>query len=148
MILAGDIDIGDRSVAYADEVAQYLGAPVVYVLGNHEGYDGTPFDRLYENIRAKAAQTDGRVIFLENQTIVIESDSGRVHILGATLWTDYEANGPQNVVEAMRDANNCLNDHVRCRIRGSVFGPSAARGLHFASRAWLGGDRENPHSGA
>jgi hypothetical protein len=41
---------------------------------------------------------------------------------------------------AMRDANSQLNDHVRCRLRGSVFGPSAARDLHFASRAWLGAE--------
>jgi hypothetical protein len=40
----------------------------------------------------------------------------------------------------MRDANNQLNDHVHCRLRGSVFGPSAARGLHFTSRAWLGAE--------
>jgi predicted phosphodiesterase len=140
MILAGDIDVGVKGVAYADEVAQYLGAPVVYVLGNHEGYDGTSFDHLYEDMRAKAAQTNSRVIFLENETTVVESDGERVHVLGSTLWTDYEANGPQNVVEAMRGANNCLNDHVRCRMRGSAFGPSAARGLHFASRAWLGAE--------
>jgi predicted MPP superfamily phosphohydrolase len=140
MVLAGDIDVGTRGVAYADEVAQYLGATVIYVLGNHEGYDGTPFDRLYDELHAKAAQTGGRVIFLENQATVIESDAERVHVLGATLWTDYEANGPQYVVDAMRDANSQLNDHERCRIRGSVFGPSAARGLHFASRAWIGAE--------
>jgi predicted phosphodiesterase len=55
MILAGDIDVGTRGIAYADEVASYIGAPVVYVLGNHEGYHGTPFDRLYDEMRAKAA---------------------------------------------------------------------------------------------
>lgn len=137
MILAGDIDVGTRGVAYADEVAKYIGAPAVYVLGNHEGYDGTPFDRLYDELRAMAAQTEGRVVFLENQATVVECDGERGHVLGATLWTDYEANGPQYVVDAMRDANSQLYDHERCRLRGSVFGPSAARGLHFASRAWL-----------
>ena len=128
VIMAGDIDVGARGLDYADEVAQYVGAPVVYVLGNHEGYDGTPFDRLYDKIRTKAEATGGRVIFLENQATVFECEGDRVHVLGATLWTDYAANGRENVKFAMREANSSLNDHIRCRLRGSKFGPSAARG--------------------
>ncbi|WP_296706378.1 metallophosphoesterase [Rhodoblastus sp.] len=133
LILAGDIDVGTRGMAYADEVAQYIGAPVVYVLGNHEGYDGTPFDRLFDALREKATVTQGRVSFLENS----RAEFGDVHVLGATLWTDYAANGRENVETAMREANNCLNDHVRCRLGGNKFRPPGARSLHFASRAWL-----------
>jgi DNA repair exonuclease SbcCD nuclease subunit len=133
LILAGDIDVGTRAIAYANEAAEFIGAPAVYVAGNHEGYDGTPFDRLFDALREKATVTQGRVTFLENRRAVF----GNVHVLGATLWTDYAANGRENVETAMREANACLNDHVRCRLRGSKFGPSGARGLHFASRAWL-----------
>jgi 3',5'-cyclic AMP phosphodiesterase CpdA len=133
LILAGDIDVGTRAIAYANEAAEFIGAPAVYVAGNHEGYDGTPFDRLFDALRAKATVTQGRVTFLENSRAVF----GDVHVLGATLWTDYAANGRENVETAMREANACLNDHVRCRLRGSKLGTSAARGLHFESRAWL-----------
>lgn len=133
LILAGDVDVGTRGIAYVDEVAEFIGAPAVYVAGNHEGYDGTPFDRLFDALREKATATQGRVTFLENSRAVF----GDVHVLGATLWTDYAANGRENVETAMCEANNCLNDHVRCRLRGSKFAPASARGLHFASRAWL-----------
>jgi len=134
VIFAGDIDIGTRGIAYADYVSKITGAPVVFVLGNHEGYDGTPFDILSDRMREAAAATDRRVTFRENDRVVFDD----VHILGATLWTDYAANGPEVIGFAMRQAGGGLNDHVRCRLRGSPFTASAAGGLHFASRAWLG----------
>lgn len=87
-------------------------------------------------MRATAAEMQGRMIVLKNGRAVF----GDVHVLGATLWTDYAANVPECVEFAMRQANNCLTEHVRCRLRGSKFGPSAARGLHFTSRAWFGAE--------
>jgi DNA repair exonuclease SbcCD nuclease subunit len=133
LLLAGDIDVGTRAIAYANEVAEFIGAPVVYVAGNHEGYDGTPFDRLFGALRAKATETQGHVTFLENSRAAF----GDVHVLGATLWTDYAANGREKVATTMEEAFSSLNDHARCRLRGSVFMPFDARRLHFASRAWL-----------
>lgn len=50
VILAGDIDVGALGFDYAFGVSDRLGAPVVYVLGNHEGYDGTLFDQLYQTM--------------------------------------------------------------------------------------------------
>lgn len=113
LLLAGDIDVGTRAIAYANEVAEFIGAPAVYVAGNHEGYDGTPFDRLFGALRAKAAETQGRVTFLENSRAAF----GDVHVLGATLWTDYAANGREKVATTMEEAFSSLNDHVRCRTR-------------------------------
>jgi Icc-related predicted phosphoesterase len=143
VILAGDIDVGARGIAYADKVARQTGAPVVYILGNHEGYGGTSFDVLADQMREAAAATQGRVTFLENGRAIF----GGVHVLGATLWTDYAANGPESVAFAMRQAALGLNDHVRCRLRGETFTPSDARDLHFASRAWLAAEVENIRAG-
>jgi Icc-related predicted phosphoesterase len=142
VILAGDVDIGTRGFDYAAEVSDRLGAPVVYVLGNHEGYDGTPFDQLYDALREKAGETGGRVHVLENRAVRLTIKGEQVYILGATLWTDYAANGPELVAFAMRQAARGLNDHVRCRLRGGPFTPSDARDLHFSSRAWLDAEVE------
>jgi hypothetical protein len=140
VILAGDIDIGTRGFDYAADVADRLGAHVVYVLGNHEGYDGTPFDQLYETLHEKACKTDGCVHVLESRAVSLTIRGEQVYVLGTTLWTDYAANGPEAVAFAMRQAAQGLNDHVRCRLYGGPFMPSDARDLHFASRAWLGAE--------
>lgn len=134
MILAGDIDVGTCAIAYAKEAAEFMGAPAVYVAGNHEGYEG-----LFDALREKATLTQGRVTFLENGRAVF----GDAHVLGGTLWTDCAANGRENVETAMREANNCAKVNVRCPLRGSKLRPLGARGLHFASRAWLRGEVEN-----
>jgi predicted phosphodiesterase len=135
VVLAGDIALGAEGMVYADEVARFVYAPVVYVMGNHEGYRGSNIDDLADEMRRLAAGTHGRVHFLENAVAWF----GDVAVLGATLWTDYAANGAgdDDIAHAMNAAWNRLNDHRHCRLRGSAFTPDAARGLHQTSRKWL-----------
>jgi hypothetical protein len=52
---------------------------------DHEGHVGTPFDRLYDEMRAAAGWTNGRVRFLKNEAAVFGSGSERVHVLGCSL---------------------------------------------------------------
>jgi predicted phosphodiesterase len=140
VVLAGDIWTGSKGMAYAYDVARFTDAPVVYVMGNHEGYSGDNIDFLIEEMRGIASATKGRVYFLENGLAWF----GGVAVLGATLWTDFEANVAETgeydrdaVTWAIQDATNGLNDFRRCRLRGSRLTASATRGLHQVSRKWL-----------
>lgn len=51
VVPAGDIDIGARSIEYAKRVSLFLGAKVICVAGNHEGYDSRDFDLLIPEMR-------------------------------------------------------------------------------------------------
>jgi len=138
VVLAGDIDLEDHGIAYADRVASFLGVPVVYVMGNHEAY-GADLDILVPNLRMAAQATGGRVVFLENDSTVFEIRGRRIHLLGCCLFTDYRlnGNGEADVALAMHDAGSGLNDHFHIRMRGSLFSPAMAREIHGGSRAWL-----------
>jgi len=140
VIMAGDIDLECHGVDYADQAARFVGAPVVYVMGNHEAYSSRDLDLLLPELRAAAAKTDGRVRFLENEAAVFDLPGGRLHVLGCTLWTNYRLNGNSDVdiAHAMRDAASGLNDHARIFLRGSRFTPEHAKQIHDTSRHWLG----------
>ena len=135
VILAGDIDLGCRGVEYADQAAKFLGAPAVYVMGNHEAYTGQSMDELIADIRDRAKEKDGRVIFLENESVALCIGGFKLHVLGCSLWTDYRLNG--NAVMSMLDAGMALNDHVAIRVKGKPFTADAAARIHAASRQWL-----------
>lgn len=136
MVLAGDIDFDHLGFDYAKEVAGYLGVPVAMVIGNHEGYRGYDLDLLIPELRAASAASSGKVHFLENDAVVLDLSGKRLHVLGCTLWTDYNLLG--NPHTAMRDAALGLNDHGCIQFNGKIFSPSVAREMHFSSRQWLG----------
>jgi Icc-related predicted phosphoesterase len=138
LVLAGDIDLGTAGIAYADEAARFLGVPAVYVLGNHEAYHGDLNDVL-DGCRAAAAETDGRVLFLENDAVEVAG----VRVLGCTLWTDYAINGDPPA--GMRDAAAGLADHRLIRNGGRRFMPADALVRHEESRRWL--ERELARAG-
>ncbi|MDH3230361.1 MAG: metallophosphoesterase [Alphaproteobacteria bacterium] len=133
MILAGDIDLGTAGVVWADEAARFLGIPAVYVMGNHEAYHGD-LGAVLEGCRAAAAETDGRVLFLENDAVEVAG----VRVLGCTLWTDYAINGDAGA--GMRDAAAGLADHRLIRLAGRGFTPEDALARHRESRSWLEGE--------
>ncbi|WP_298283801.1 metallophosphoesterase [Acidocella sp.] len=134
VVLAGDIHQGLRSVAYAEEVAAYLGAPVVLVAGNHEYYH-QHMDLIDPALHAAALHTQGRVRFLENSVASFAFDGGRLHVLGCTLWTDYRLRGEP--FEAMEFAARRMNDHRLIYRASSRFMPRHAQARHEASRKWL-----------
>ncbi len=134
IILAGDIHNGLRGIVYADHVAKYRRAPVVYVAGNHEFY-GQNIDRLLPAFRNAAARSKGRVHFLENKLARFTFDNQRVNILGCTLWTDYNLDG--DPATAMANALRRMNDHALIRTRAGLFQPRNALARHAMSRLWL-----------
>jgi Icc-related predicted phosphoesterase len=104
VVLAGDIDIKARGMAWAREM---FACPVVYVPGNHEYYNGHLDDTL---AKMRAAACD-RVRVLDCDEWVI----GGVRFLGATGWTDYSATG--NASEAEWEAEQSMTDFRKIRVR-------------------------------
>ncbi|WP_422422198.1 metallophosphoesterase family protein [Pseudomonas sp. GZD-222] len=103
VVLAGDISVRSRGVAWANET---FNCPVIYACGNHEYYKGH-LDRTLTKMRAAAAEN---VHVLDNQTLIISG----TRFLVATAWTDFTATGDYNA--AMRVSAEWMNDFKRIRI--------------------------------
>lgn len=103
VVLAGDISVRSRGVAWANEAFK---CPVIYVSGNHEFYKGH-IDRTLAKMRDAAAE---HVHILDNQTLII----GDTRFLVATAWTDFTATGDYRA--AMRVCAEWMNDFKRIRI--------------------------------
>lgn len=134
VILAGDIHNGLRGVVYADQVARYLRAPVVMVAGNHEFYHHD-IATLLPALRRAVLKTEGRVRFLHNDVVGFEIAGESLHVLGSTLWTDYELNG--DAPAAMLYAQRVMNDHKLIRLNDALFTPQDASRMHEVSSGWL-----------
>lgn len=139
VVLAGDIGLGIGAIEYAARASMFLRARAVCVMGNHEAYRGRDLDLLIPEMRAAAASTNGLVTFLEREAAAFDIGGQRLHVLGCTLWTDYEVNGsePNDISRAMDCAGKALNDHRLIFLGGRQLTPMRARELHLSSRAWL-----------
>lgn len=132
VVLAGDIDTGDRAVAWADQAFPDL--PVIYVNGNHEAY-GQKLDVLKVRLVEACAST-GHIHFLDKSELVI----GNVRFLGATLWTDFQLLGPDGAPEAMQAAASGINDYRKIRLAKAGYRkikPLDVAQWHWEDRIWL-----------
>ncbi len=121
----------------------YPRTEVVTVAGNHEYYGGV----LPEELEAgrKRARELG-VHLVENGT----ASFGRLRIVAATMWTDYELFGERLREPAMRAASDAMRDHKRIRWQREPwqrFRPQEARRLHLESRAYLEAELSRRHDG-
>ncbi|MEH6486711.1 MULTISPECIES: metallophosphoesterase [Pseudomonas] len=125
VVLAGDIDVKARGVAWAK---QAFSGPVLYVPGNHEFYGG----HLTHTLAKMRAAQDERVRVLDRDELIVSG----LRFLGATMWTDFEATG--NPPIASLKAQNGMNDfrHIRTanyrRIRPADLVEQSAK-----TREWL-----------
>lgn len=134
LVLAGDIAQGADGIAIADAMSDYVGAPAVYVPGNHECYD-EDLPSLLKRLAEAAWATDGRVWFLDRQSARFWFGGRPLAVLGCTLWTDYAIGGAPDV--AMADAQARMNDHKAIGWNGRPFSPQRALELHRRQRQWL-----------
>lgn len=134
VVFAGDIHNGLRGIVYAEQVASYLGAPAVYVAGNHEFYH-QDIAGLLPAMARTAPHSHGAVTFLENTVASFIIRGEKLNVLGATLWTDYALH--RNPEAAMRYAGAQMNDHVYIHLNGERFQPEDALTRHNTSRTWL-----------
>ena len=136
VVLAGDIANGAAGIEWARDVFR---APVLYLAGNHEYYDGE-FESVQAAMRAAAG---GGVELLDCTRAVIDG----VRFLGCTLWTDYSLSPPSErpaVIEASRKLNP---DYQKIRHGAREFAPEDAIALCNRHRAWLLAALEEPFRG-
>lgn len=143
VILAGDICQGPHAVRWAREQPAFAGRPVVLVPGNHEFYGLERIDTL--NLMRQSA-LGSNVHVLDRDELMLPdaaaaSAGASVRVLGATLWTDFEALGP-DAGSAMSRAQRGLNDFAgaileRASDRVRLFTPEDSLAEHRRSRAWL-----------
>ncbi|OSI73310.1 metallophosphoesterase [Bradyrhizobium canariense] len=129
MIVAGDlIPRAERGVRWLLE--RVPDRPVLYIMGNHEGY-GTDLDVTLRKARKEAAGTSLRVLQDECEMI------GDVLFLGATLWTDFELFGNRSY--AMNRAADVMNDYRRIRKKSYAerLRPADTVARHFVSREFF-----------
>ena len=134
VVLAGDIHVGLRGIVYAEQLAEYFDAPVVYVAGNHEYYH-QHIDLLEPALRSAATHSGGRVQFLDNDSASFSFAGQSVHVLGCTMWTDFELYDDAD--EAMAFAARHMNDYRAIRRVTTFFRPENALARHRRSRNWL-----------
>ncbi len=104
IVLAGDIDTGIQVAEWAIDESERLGKHIIYVLGNHEFYHHE-YGALREKI--KLLCEDKNVHCLDPGSYVLDD----VRFVGATLWTDYEADVSTPRDLAMLYVNKALSDH-------------------------------------
>lgn len=139
VILAGDIHTKGHGVKWA---ADTFGCPVLYVLGNHEYYQGH-LDKTLAKMREEAARTNGKVTILERDSVVI----GDVRFFGAAAWTDFSLHG-QRLYSAL-DAERVMSDYqkIRATTRHRKLIPSDLIRINEQTRDWLRQALPTPFAG-
>lgn len=125
VVLAGDIDVKQRALAWARE---NFSIPVLYVPGNHEFYKG----QLGNTLSKLRALGDDQVRVLDCDEIIVSG----VRFLGATAWTDYRAYG--DPADAAKAARGHMNDFTQIRTaRYQQVRPNDFADMAIQARAWL-----------
>lgn len=137
VVLAGDIHNGGAGVEWAK--AQFA-APVLYVAGNHEAYDGE-FHATEAALREAA--TDSQVQILDCSETVIDG----VRFLGCTLWTDFALYGEAGRKLALEKYGAWLIDYRSIRWHDRAFSVADSTALHAAHRTWLTSRLLRPYEG-
>jgi 3',5'-cyclic AMP phosphodiesterase CpdA len=127
VVLAGDIDNGPTGIEWA---AARFDAPVLYVAGNHEPYDGE-YHATQAALRAAGDRTGVRVLDCG------EAMLGGVRFLGCTLWTDFALAGEAGRRLALDRYGGWLVDFRAIRWRDRMFAVDDSVALHEAHRDWL-----------
>jgi predicted phosphodiesterase len=128
VVLAGDIHVGTRGIAWAREALPDV--PVLYVLGNHEFYKGaTP--RLLDKVREEALGSNVRI--LERDTVILDG----VRFLGATMWTDMALVGDVPVGMAAAAATMADFKLIRVSPKYRRLRPEDTVTFHHQARRWL-----------
>ncbi len=135
VVAAGDIGAGSGGLVWLASLARHSATPVVYVAGNHEFHY---HDRLQviDQSRELAACIDG-LHFLENDSLDVTSRDGEIwRILGATLWTDFEA-GPLSRPASQQLADASIRDFRLISENGQPFTTLSAIEANRESRSFI-----------
>lgn len=127
-VLAGDIGHGLAGIRWA--AANFSDRPVVYVPGNHEFY-GQAAPAFIKKMVIEGARLG--VTVLSDSEVTLKG----VVFLGATLWTDFQLNGPSSA--ALATAKKGMTDYRRIRASPSYrrLAPADTVAWHVSTRSWL-----------
>lgn len=142
VVLAGDIDEGDRAVNWA--ARKFAGLPVLYVHGNHEAY-GHNLEEARREI-ADACTATPNIHFLDCSEFHI----GNVRFLGATLWTDFCLFGEDARAKCMSASEEVMADYECIRLAeagGRKLRAHDTAAYHAEQVAWLRAMLQRPHEG-
>lgn len=143
IVLAGDIWKGAQGIQWAAET--FPGKVIVYVPGNHEFYGK---ERANTLAAMRIVARECGVHLLDNDELILGVSLGGVRILGATLWTDFELHGADEMSWSMHEARRCLSDfRVIHEGSDSLFSPMHSVKLHQQSLAWLKDKLNEPFDG-
>ncbi|MHB8365515.1 MAG: metallophosphoesterase [Acidithiobacillus sp.] len=144
LILAGDVDtMPEYYTEFLRKLRLTYAGPVIFVLGNHEYYDGVfPDDR--QKYREAIAH-DRQAHLLENEAVVLDG----VRFLGATLWTDFASGKQMRNCQHMMSDFEVIHDGVApCKGMSGSITPETILKVHQDSIAWLDDQFTNhPHAG-
>lgn len=140
LVLAGDIsDCLERSIRWlATELDGRQGSrPVILVPGNREFWNGRPKAETLRRGRALAVALG--ITLLSDEVIRLDDGQGAgVHVIGATLWTDWALNGTYKATIARGYARHRLPDCRNIRLGPDTrYLPHDAAGAHARSRAFI-----------
>ncbi len=128
VVLAGDIGAKKRGLQWILE--SVTDKPVLYILGNHEFYNGA-YPKLIVELKRAAEGTN--VTIMENDEVTLFG----VRFLGCTLWTDFNLLGNPSLAESIASVQ--MNDYKRIRKSPeySRFSPRDSAVVHHDSIQWL-----------
>jgi Icc-related predicted phosphoesterase len=137
VILAGDIDLGDRAIEWARQFKK----PVIYLTGNHEYYKGH-LETVDQRIREAAAGTN--VSILDDELVIDD-----VRFIGGTLWTDFKLFSEAQAEFAKLDAQASMNDYRMIRTGPSYrkLNPNDTQALFHRTVALMEKRLKEPFSG-
>jgi Icc-related predicted phosphoesterase len=144
VILSGDIGKAEHAIEWAAKAFPER-IPVAFVPGNHEFYGGE-IETVLKAIKHAAMQTPN-IHVLDRGALELETETGRLRILGCILWTDfcYFGEGPKH--HAMHLASSRMNDYRLIRLGARRLTPQDTLEFHKRDRAWLENALKLPFDG-
>jgi predicted phosphodiesterase len=130
LVVAGDVceyKHRDKFVSFFEGVSENFDH-VIYVLGNHEFYNGDIF-QTSTNIKKDLA-TFNNIHCLDNSTVELDG----VTFIGSTLWTDFNAGNDLAMIEAkfnMMDFKVIKNGNIRFTVEDCLKLNQIARDFLF-----------------
>ena len=134
LVLAGDIDNHKHAIESVQRISDALPATeVIFVAGNHEFYRKS-IDRQILRFREAFADHQ-RIHYLENDSLELEG----ITFLGCTLWSGFDALGPETVEPCMTEARRGILDFqvIRTDAGSRPFYPMDAAVRYQESRTFL-----------
>ncbi|EGQ60904.1 hypothetical protein GGI1_03326 [Acidithiobacillus sp. GGI-221] len=157
LVLAGDVDtMPEYYTEFLRKLRLTYAGPVIFVLGNHEYYNGIfPDDR--QKYRDAIAH-DRQAFLLENEAVILDGvvPTAGVRFLGATLWTDFASGKQMRSCQRMMSDFEVIHDGLApCKglapgtgVSGSIT-PEVILKVHQDTMDWLATQIMcHPHKGS